>query len=147
MIRDLLLPLPNCNRNIFQHENVSGAAAHAVVSRDLLYGNVLICRVELHAQCSQPSRPSETTKDGTGRPNAVRPRVGRKRCRLFEAGRRQTDRTVGDGVGPSPVVIYRHPWIFLNILNSYIKLITIILTLKQDPLASAPSVQFYRNSV
>jgi hypothetical protein len=44
----------NCNRNILQHENVSGAAAHEVVSRDLLYVNVLICRVEPHAQCAQP---------------------------------------------------------------------------------------------
>jgi hypothetical protein len=33
---------------------VSGAAAHEVVSRDLLYVNVLICRVEPHAQCAQP---------------------------------------------------------------------------------------------
>ena len=102
---------------------------------------------ESHRQCSQPSRPSEITQDGTGRPNAVRPRVGRKRRRHFEAGRRRTDRTDGDGAGPSPVVIYRHPWIFLNIHNHFIKLIRFVLTLKQDHLASTPSVQFYMNSV
>jgi hypothetical protein len=101
----------------------------------------------LYTQCSQPSRPSEITQEGTGRPNAVRPRVGRKRRRHFEAGRRQTDRTVGDRAGPSPVVIYRHPWIFHNIHNHFIKLIRFVLILKQDRLASAPSVQFYTNSV
>ena len=31
--------------------------------------------------------PSEIPQDGTGRRIAVRPRVGRKRCRLFEVGR------------------------------------------------------------
>jgi len=42
---------------------------------------------------------------------------------------------------PSPAVNCRHPWIFLSVHNIRIKLITIILTLKQRPLPSVLSIQ------
>ncbi|KAF8535222.1 hypothetical protein BDD12DRAFT_856357 [Trichophaea hybrida] len=47
--------------------------------------------------CSQPSRPSGIGQDGDGRQESVRPRAGRRRRRLFEAGRRRTERTAVDG--------------------------------------------------
>jgi hypothetical protein len=72
--------------------------------------------------------PSGITKDGDG---TVRPsqegdgRIGRP----------------GTEHSPSPAVNCRHPWIFLSVHNIHIKLITIILTLKQGPLASVLSIQ------
>jgi hypothetical protein len=48
-------------------------------------------------QCSQPSRPSGIGQDGDGRPESVRPRAGRRRRHLFEAGRRRTEWTAVDG--------------------------------------------------
>ncbi|KAF8542320.1 hypothetical protein BDD12DRAFT_388201 [Trichophaea hybrida] len=48
-------------------------------------------------QCSQPSCLSVIAQDGDGRQEAVRPRAGRKRRRLFEAGRRRTERNAVDG--------------------------------------------------
>ena len=46
------------------------------------------------------------------------------------------------GFSPSPVVNGRHPWIFRKVHNNiHIKLITINLTVKQDPSTSAPSAQ------
>jgi len=63
---------------------------------------------------NRPVRPG-TTQDGTGRCHAVHPGVGRKRCRLFEAGQGRTERTAGDGEEPSPVVIHRYPWILVYI--------------------------------
>jgi len=50
-----------------------------------------------YMQCSQPSRPSGIGQDGDGRQESVRPRAGRRRRRLFEAGRRGTERTAVDG--------------------------------------------------
>jgi len=67
-----------------------------------------------HSEFNCPVRPG-TTQDGTGRCHAVRPRVGRTRCRLFEAGRGRTERTAGDGEEPSRVVIHRYPWILVYI--------------------------------
>jgi len=66
------------------------------------------------SEFNRPVRP-QTTQDGTGRCHAVRPKVGRKRCRLFEAGRGRTERTAGDGEEPSPVVIHQYPWILVYI--------------------------------
>jgi len=68
------------------------------------------------SEFNRPVRPG-TTQDGTGRCHAVRPRAGRKRCRLFEPGRGRTNETAGDGEVPSPAVIYRHPWILLSVLE------------------------------
>ena len=73
-----------------------------------------IMEVSTDSEFNRPVRPG-TTQDGTGRCHAVRPRVGRKRCRLFEAGRGRTERTAGDGEEPSPVVIHRYPWILVYI--------------------------------
>jgi len=48
-------------------------------------------------QCSQPSCPSRIGQDRDGRQESVCPRAGRRRRRLFEAGRRRTERTPVDG--------------------------------------------------
>jgi len=99
---------------------------------------------EAHSPCNgsifnRPVRPG-STQDGTGWCHAVRPRVGRKRRRHFESGRERTHETAGDEQcrpQPSPIDIHGY---FSVYNNSHIKLVTLILTLKQGPSASVPSV-------
>jgi len=61
-----------------------------IVLQDVLY-------VPACGQCSQPSRPSGIGQDGDGSQESVHPRAGWRWRRLFEAGRRQTERTAVDG--------------------------------------------------
>jgi hypothetical protein len=72
--------------------------------------------------------------------SAVRPRAGQRRHRPSESGLGRIGRP-GTEHSPSPAVNCRHPWIFLSVHNIHIKLITIILTLKQGHLASVLSIQ------
>ena len=60
------------------------------------------------SEFNRPVRPG-TTQDGMGCCHAVRPRVGQKGWRLFEARWGQTETMAGDGEEPSPVVIHRYP--------------------------------------
>ena len=98
-------------------------------------------RLAASSVLNRPVRPG-SPRTGTGRQCTVRPRARRRRCRPSELGRGRTERTAVNWFSPSPVVNGRHPWIFRKVHNNiHIKLITITLTVTQDPSASAPSAQ------
>jgi hypothetical protein len=48
-------------------------------------------------QCLQLSHPSGIGQDGDEWQESIHPRAGRRRRRLFEAGRRRTERMAVDG--------------------------------------------------